>query len=224
MTPRKLLSALAHAALPLSSIVALTGCSINTRSVNTPPPMAPSDSTHVLLEGVHLGDNFADGQAFGSGRSSGARACALISVPVATEARLHVEGLRNSEVLSDVLTVNGRPHPLGITLEREFVGPTSNAMVGAPVFAERLAAGANQVCLVAGVRPSGDLDDFEVERVLIDVRGIAEGAVSVNALPHEGTPPLGLPPSLPWGTEQSWPAGRSSPPRRSGAWGWSWSR
>ncbi len=204
-------------ALSLSSVlVGLAGCSVNTR-----PAEAPTQgSTHVVLQSVHLGDNQADGQAFGVGAAVGARACAIVSVPSGgAEVSLRVQGLRSSEVLSDVLTINGRRYPLGITLER---GPasTSNATVGAPVFQDRLVGGGNQLCLVAGVRQSGDLDDFEVEQVLLDVHGLPAGQVSVNVLAPEGTPPVGAPPSLTWGSVQGWPTAPTRP-----VWGWGgWGR
>lgn len=203
MSLRNLLGTLA---LGTSLLFGSAACSINTRPVE--PPRAPVGSTHVLLQSVHLGDNRADGQAFGTGASAGARVCALVSLPSGgADVTLRIQGLRNSEVLADVLTVNGRRFPLGITLERSAYPSTSNAMVGAPVFHDHLIGGPNQICLVAGERPSGDLDDFEVEQVLVDVHGVPPGQVAVNVLTAEGTPPLGAPPSLPWGTVQGGPAG-----------------
>lgn len=201
MTLRNALLTLALSTTLLSS----TACSINTRQPEAPRAVG---STHVVLQSVHLGDNLADGQAFGTGASVGARACAIISVPPGgAEATIRVQGLRSSEVLSDVLSVNGRRYPLGITLERGASPSTSNATVGAPAFQDHLVGGGNQVCLVAGVRPSGDLDDFEVEQVLVDVHGVSSGLVSVNVLAPEGSPQIGAPPSLPWGAVQGWPTG-----------------
>lgn len=213
MTHLQLLAASALATL----VVGSTACSVNTRQPDAP---RPSGSTHVVLQSVHLGDNLADGQAFGNGAAAGARACAIVSVPSGgADVSLRVQGLRSSEVLADVLTVNGRRYPLGITLERGQQS-TSNATVGAPVFQDRLVGGGNQVCLVAGVRPTGDLDDFEVEQVLLDVHGVSAGQVSVNVLAPEGTPPVGAPPSVTWGSLQGWPMGQPAHPMP-GAWGWS---
>ncbi|MCC6648501.1 MAG: hypothetical protein IT374_23395 [Polyangiaceae bacterium] len=209
-----LLRALSSAVLSTTLAVGSTACSVGAR-----PPEAPTHtgSTHVILQSVHLGDNLADGQAFGAGASSGARACALVSVPSGgAEITVRVQGLRSTEVLSDVLTINGRRYPLGITLERGATPWTSNATVGAPAFSDRLVAGGNQLCLVAGARSSGDLDDFEVEQVLVDVHGVPAGQVSVNVLAPEGTPGIGAPPSLPWGAVQGWPTGGGHPT----AWGW----
>jgi len=166
------------------------------------PPGVP---IHLLNGPTHLGDNRAGAQNFTSGQATAARVCSLINLPVNAEVNIQVVNLRNSETLSNLLTVNGKSFPLGVTLERdprEMSEVTSNSMQASPVFFVRLDAGPSEVCLVSGLRRNNDLDDFEVDQVVLYVQGIDPAAVGVRRGLELGTPQPTQPPSRPWGQQQ----------------------
>ncbi|MDI1478239.1 hypothetical protein [Polyangium sp. y55x31] len=179
-------------------VILLAGCGGSGTRSNYPPgqPIA-------LLEGTaHLGDNRAGSQNFPSGLATAARLCSLVNVPEALDAFLQVVNLRNSETLSNLITVNGKPFPLGITLERDPYGNTPLSTQTSPVFAVHLEPGPSEVCLVTGKKANGDVDDIEVDQVLLFVEGIDPEDVSVRRGLGLGTPPPSQPPSRPWGSIQ----------------------
>lgn len=159
----------------------------------------------LLSEPAHLGNNSAGGQNFSSGPATAARLCSLVSMPVATDANLQVLNVKNTETLSDLLTVNGKAFPLGISLERDPREVTPNATSLSPVFFVHLDAGPSEICLVAGQKPTGDVDDFEVDQVTMFVQGIDPSTISVRRGLGMGAPPPSLPPSQPWGQTQGYP-------------------
>ena len=157
----------------------------------------------ALFDGpLHLGNDIADGQSFPSGPAIAARVCSLVNVSEATDAFIQVRNVRSTETLSNQLTVNATAFSLPMTLERDPYGVTSNAMAVSPVQHVHLEAGPSEVCLVSGVRPSGDLDDFEVEQVVLYVKDISDREVSVRRGLALGAPPPVLRPSTPWGRQQ----------------------
>ncbi|MRG94418.1 hypothetical protein [Polyangium spumosum] len=175
--------------------IVLAGCGgSGTRSKY--PPGQPI----ALLDGAaHLGDNRAGSQNFPSGMAAAARLCSLVNVPEAIDAFLQVINLRNSETLSNQITVNGKPFALGITLERDPYGVTPLSTQTSPVFPVRLERGPSEVCLVAGKKTNGDVDDIEVDQILLFVEEIDPDDVIVRRGLGLGAPPPSLPPSRPWG-------------------------
>jgi len=163
------------------------------------------DPIQLLSEAAHLGNNRAGSQNFTSGLATAARLCSLVSMPVATDANLQVLNVKNTETLSDQLTVNGKAFPLGISLERDPHEMTPNSTNLSPVFFVHLDAGPSEICLVAGQKPNGDVDDFEVDQVTLFVQGIDPTTVSVRRGLGMGTPPPSAPPSQPWGQTQGYP-------------------
>ncbi len=157
----------------------------------------------ALFDGpVHLGNDVAGGQAFASGPAIAARACTLVDVPEPTDALIQVQDIRSTETVSDQLVVNGKAFALPMTLERDPRGVTSNAMTVSPVEQLRLDAGPSEVCLVAGKKSDGDIDDFEVAQVVLYVRDIDASDVSVRRGLLLGEPPPVSRPSVPWGRQQ----------------------
>jgi hypothetical protein len=165
----------------------------------------PGEPIQLIAEPAHLGNNRAGSQNFPSGPATAARLCSLVSLPTAIDANLQVLNVKNTETLSDQVTVNGRPFPLGIALERDLreVSPNSTAL--SPVFFVHLDAGPSEICLVAGLRSNGDVDDFEVEKMTLWVQGIDSRLVQVRMGLGLGTPPPSEPPSMPWGQSQGYP-------------------
>lgn len=162
----------------------------------------------LLSEPAHLGNNSAGSQNFPSGHATAARLCSLVNMPVATDANVQVLNVKNTETLSDQLTVNGKAFPLGISLERDSREVTPNSTMLSPIFFVHFDAGPSEVCLVAGQRLNGDIDDFEVDQVTLFVQGIDPAAISVRRGLGMGTPPPVLSPSQPWGQTQGYPYGR----------------
>jgi len=165
------------------------------------PPGTPID----LLNGpAHLGNNRAGSQNFTSGMASGARVCSLINLPETTPVYLQVVNLRNSETLSNQLTVNGKPFALGITLERDPRQETPLSTQTSPVFPVTLDAGPSEICLVAGrvMTAEGDVDDFEVDRLVLFVDKIDPDKIAVRKGLTLGGSPNSHPPSRPWGVIQ----------------------
>ena len=185
-------------------------------------PLPPPGGEIILLDRIHLGDDLADGQAFVFGPSIGARVCSLVNVPAPTEVYVEVRGLRLSESLADLLTINGEPHALPITLERGFFSATSNAMETSAGVWTRLAPGPSEICLVAGRRLSGDIDDFEVSAVVMHLRGVDPGQIGVRSLAPLGAPPQPYRPSTPWGQWQQPPTGPQDPCNQCGYRGYGW--
>jgi hypothetical protein len=188
----------------------LMACSPNAGRPVAVPPLPGGQL--VLLDHVHLGDDLADGQAFVFGSSIGARVCSLVNLPMPTEVYVEVRGLRFSESLADQLTINGEAHPLPMTLERNCFPSTSNAMEASSGVWAHLSQGPSEVCLVAGRRLNGDIDDFEVAAVVMYLRGVDPFQVGVRSMAPLGTPPQPYRPSAPWGQWQQAPA----PPQDSG--------
>lgn len=175
---------------------------------HAPPRITPfphGDAIELFDAPVHLGDNLYDDQAFSAGPATAARACSLVNMPRTADVYVQVREVRMSETLSNMLDVNGRKHPLPATLERYPDGQTSNAMSASPVQRIRLDQGPTEVCLVAGHRSTGDLDDFEVAGVTLFVEGIDPHEVGVRRGLMQGLPGSGGPPSMPWGAQQGWP-------------------
>ncbi len=189
---------LALASLLLAS-VALPACG------GAPPKLSPFPAGHaiLLLDGpVHLGDNRAGGQSFPNGDADAARVCSLVNLPKPMMAYLQVQNVRQTESLGDLLTVNGKPIRLPITLERDPAGISSNATSASPIETVSLAAGPSEICLVAGQRPCGDLDDFEVDQVVLFVQSDPD-EIAVRRNLTLGRPAPTHPPSLPWAREQA---------------------
>jgi hypothetical protein len=163
----------------------------------------PTGQAVLLLDApVHLGDNRAGGQSFPNGTAEAGRICSLVNLPRPAQAYLQVTNVRQSESLGDMVTVNGKGISLPMTLERDPAGVSSNAASASPIHAVSLPAGPSEVCLVAGVRPCGDLDDFEVDQVALFVQGIDESQIAVRRNLTLGRPAPTTPPSMPWGREQ----------------------
>jgi hypothetical protein len=164
------------------------------------PPGTPID----LLDGpAHLGNNRAGSQNFTSGMASAARICSLINMPETASVYLQVVNLRNSETLSNQLTVNGKPFVLGITLERDNrTQETPLSTQTSPVFPVTLEAGPSEICLVAGQMAYGEIDDFEIERLVLFVNDIDPEKIAVRKGLSLGEPGPSTPPSRPWGANQ----------------------
>lgn len=164
------------------------------------PPGTPID---LLAGPAHLGNNRAGSQNFTSGMASAARICSLVNMPETVPVYLQVVNLRNSETLSNQLTVNGKPFVLGITLERDPRQETPLSTQTSPVFPVTLEAGPSEICLVAGQAIQlSDLDDYEVERLVLFVDNIDPEKVAVRKGLSLGEPPNSMPPSRPWGAHQ----------------------
>jgi hypothetical protein len=187
------------AALAFLAVIT-TGCGAGVRPV-TPHPRAAAHSDAIqLLDGpVHLGDGRAGGQAFSHGAPSAARVCSLVTMPRSSDAYLQVRNLRQRQTLANVLRVNNVSYPLRITLERDARELTSNAMAASPVQRVRLEQGPSMICLVAGVKTGGDVDDFEVEglTLFVEVR-----EVFVRGGMTDGASVGMMPPAVPWGVQQ----------------------
>lgn len=182
----------------LTSVAALVGC-----GGNASPTPFPAGKAVLLLDGpAHLGDNRAGGQSFPNGEAIGARLCALVNLPRPTMAYLQIQNVRQTESLGDMVTVNGKPIRLPMTLERDPHGVSSNATTASPVELVSLAAGPSEICLVAGERPCGDLDDFEVDQIALFVQGVDLDDISVRRNLVTGRPAPSSPPSVPWGRDQ----------------------
>lgn len=182
-----------------SGLLALAACGGSTpRSAY--PPGTPID----LLSGpAHLGNNRAGSQNFTSGMATAARICSLVNMPEAAQVYLQVVNLRNSETLSNQMTVNGKAYALGITLEREPRETTPLSTQSSPVFPTMLEGGPSEICLVAGRQVStGDVDDFEVERLVLFVDNIDPELIAVRKGLSLGEPLASQPPSRPWGANQ----------------------
>ncbi len=192
---------------PISSLfVLLTAGSLVACGGGSPGPLTPFAGAHAiaLLEGpVHLGDNRAGGQSFPNGEAEAGRICSLINLPRPTFAYLQVKNVRQTESLGDMITVNGKGTSLPMTLERDPHGVSSNATSASPLDPVSLPAGPSEICLVAGQRPCGDLDDFEVDQIVLFVQGIDENEISVRRSLMLGRPAPTLPPSLPWARDQA---------------------
>lgn len=172
---------------------------------HAPPKVTPfphGDAIQLLEGPMHLGDDKAGGQAFPAGLASSARVCSLVNMPDAADVYVQVLEVRNTETLSNLLTINGRPYPLPMTLERDAANQTSNAMSASPVERVRLDQGPSEICLVAGQRTNGDVDDFEVAGLTLFVEGVDVRGIGVRRGLMLGTPPPSTPPSAPWGQQQ----------------------
>lgn len=189
---------------PVSLFLAMV-CSLAAAACGASPVRSkfPPGYPIPLLNGpVHLGDNRAGSQNFPSGHAVAARVCSLVNLPNAAGVHLQVMNIRNTETLGDVLTVNGRPFPLGITLERDPRGLTPNAVTSSPVFPARLEKGPSEICLASGQKLNGDVDDFEVDQVILFVDDFEPDEVEVRRGLGLGSPAPTEPPSQPWGTGQ----------------------
>lgn len=192
----------------LPFVASIVGCASGGRTTSPAPQQGyspyPSGASVALLgHPVHLGDNRATGQNWQSGPATASMHCSLVNMPRATEATLQVVNVRNTETVTDLLTVNQQRFPLGITLEQDaYRGVTPNAMTASPMFRVRLEAGPSQICLVAGVRLSGDVDDFEVDEVMLYTDPSLAGRIQVRHDLTLGAPPPSAPPSSPWGQQQ----------------------
>ena len=185
--------------LPVATALGLFACG----GALPPAHLFPTGKAVLLLDRpVHLGDNVAGGQAFSQGDADASRLCTLVHLPRPSNAHLRVEGLRNSESLKDVITVNGQAFALPITLERDPAGVSSNATAAAPLYPVVLPEGPSEVCIVSGVRPCGDLDDFEVDQVELYLQEVSSSDVSVRRNLGMGRPLPVNRPSKTWGQEQ----------------------
>lgn len=167
-----------------------------------PSRYPPGYAVPLLSEPAHLGDNRAGSQNFPTGAATAARLCALVNLPATADTYLQAINLRNSETLSNQLTVNGKALILGITLERDPHGVTPISTVTSPVFPVRLEAGPSEICLVAGRKSDGDVDDFEIDQVMLFVDEIDPESITVRRGLGLGAPPPSYPPSRPWGANQ----------------------
>jgi hypothetical protein len=197
-----------------------TGCrravDFPTSSPSSASPTFPmSEGIPLLGRPVHLGNNVATGQNWVHGESIAAMNCSLVNLPRSVDGFVQVVGVRNTETLANQLTVNEHAFALPITLEQgHFGGITPSATHQSPLYRVRLPEGPSQVCLIAGQRVSGDVDDFEVDEILLFVEGIRPEHVAVRSGLTRGTPAPTLPNASPWGQQQEWP------PRFGGGWGW----
>lgn len=184
--------------LVMASSLAVTACGASPVRSKFPPGYPVP-----LLNGpVHLGDNRAGSQNFPTGQATAARTCSLANLPNGADVHLQVVNVRNTETLGDVLTVNGRPFPLGITLERDPRGVTPNATTTSPIFPVHLDKGPSEICLASGLKLNGDVDDFEVDQVVLFVDDFEPDKVEVRRGLGLGAPAPAAPPSQPWGTGQ----------------------
>jgi hypothetical protein len=158
----------------------------------------------LLLDGpAHLGDNRAEGQDFPTGDAAAARMCSLVNLPRPALAYLEIQNVRQTESLGDVVTINDQPIRLPITLERDPRGISSNSTSATPIERISLPAGPSEVCLVSGLRASGDLDDFEVDQMVLHVQGVDAEDIQVRRSLSLGRPAPTTPPSVPWGRDQA---------------------
>ena len=135
--------------------------------------------------------------------ATAARVCSLVNLPESAHVYLQAVNLRNSETLSNQMTVNGKAFVLGITLERDPREVTPLSTQTSPVFPVTLEAGPSEICLVAGRKmDTGDIDDFELERLVLFVDNIDPGKIAVRKGLGLGGPPESQPPSRPWGANQ----------------------
>lgn len=170
---------------------------------STPRSDYPPGTPIELLAGpAHLEDNRADSQNFTSGMAKAARTCSLVNLPESAAVYLQAINVRNSETLSNQLTVNGKAYPLGITLERDPRQVTPLSTQSSPVFPVTLEASPSEICLVAGQKFNGDIDDYEVERLVLFVDKLDPDKIPVRKGLSLGEPPGSLPPSRPWGVNQ----------------------
>ena len=179
-------------------------------AVFAPPPPSlafpVSRGVPLLQHPVHLGNNVATGQNWVHGASTAAMICSLVNLPRSVEGFVQVVGVRNTETLANQLTVNERSFALPITLEQgQFGGVTPSATQQSPLYRVRLPEGPSQVCLVAGQRGSGDVDDFEVDELLLFADGIHPEYIAVRSGLTRGTPAPTVPNAIPWGQQQQWP-------------------
>ncbi|MCS6901131.1 MAG: hypothetical protein RMJ98_16135 [Myxococcales bacterium] len=193
------------------------------------PVFPTSQGVPLLGRPVHLGNNVATGQNWVHGESSAAMNCSLVNLPRPVDGFVQVIGIRNTETLANQLIgirntetlanqlmVNEHAFALPITLEqREFGGITPSATQQSPLYRVRLPEGPSQVCLVAGQRVSGDIDDFEVDEILLFAEGIRPEHIAVRRGLTRGTPAPTVPNASPWGQQQAWPPSQSA-----GGWGW----
>jgi hypothetical protein len=185
-------------AIALTALAAI-GCSAGSTFARF-----PAGNAVLLLDGpVHLGDNRANDQNFPTGQAEAARICTLVNLPQPAIAHLQVQNVRQTESLADVVTVNGKPSALPITLERDHLGLTPNATSASPIEVVSLPAGPSEICLVSGRRLCGDLDDFEVDQMVLFVQGIDANEIGIRRNITLGRPPPGFPPSVPWGRDQA---------------------
>lgn len=168
-------------------------------------PFPHGDAIQLLDGPVHLGDDRASGQNFTAGAATAARTCSLVSMPAAADVYIQVRDVRQTETLSNLLTVNGRAYPLPVTLERDPRDQTANSMSASPVERVRLEQGPSEICLTAGHKANGDVDDFEVGGVTLFVEGIETRDVGVRRGLTLGQPAPSAPPSVAWGQRQQWP-------------------
>lgn len=162
----------------------------------------PGYPVELLTGPAHLGDNRAGSQNFTSGMAAHARICSLVQLPKTAVVYVQAVNVRNSETLSNILTVNGTQFPLGITLERDSAGVTPLSTQTSPVFTMQIDAGPSEICLVAGKRSDGDVDDFEVDQLVLFVDDINPDTIPVRRNLGIGAPPPSYPPSKPWGAGQ----------------------
>lgn len=163
----------------------------------------PSGDAIPLLDGpVRLGNDQASGQAFTSGDARAARVCSLVNMPAEADVHVQVQNVRMTETVTDLLTINGKAFPLPITLEQDPYNLTSVATTQSPVHTVHLEAGPSEICLVAGVRRLGGLDDFEVDQIVMYVEGMDPAKVSVRRGLTMGRPGPSNPPSVTWGKNQ----------------------
>ena len=196
-----------HAAvlsLALSASSLATGCA-GRLSEGALYPRRDAPPIELTDGPLHLGDDRATDQPFPTGPATCARYCSLVSVPYAAGAFVRVRDIRGSETLGNVLTVNGKGYPLPVTFERDPRGMTSNAMMASPIQQVRLEQGPSEICLVAGQKPNGDIDDFEVAGVDVFVDGMDPRDVAVRKNLLQGLPVQWSRPGVPWGQRQAWP-------------------
>lgn len=165
-------------------------------------PFPAGDAIQLLDGPTHLGNDQAGGQTFANGPAVAARICSLVSMPTAATVHLQVVNLRNSETISNLLTVNGKAFPLPVTLERDPWNTTSVATSASPVHTVTLEEGPTEVCLVAGVMKNQGLDDFEVDGLVLYVEGVDLDKIGIRRGLVLGRPPPSAPPSTPWGKNQ----------------------
>jgi hypothetical protein len=123
---------------------------------------------------------------------------------VARESRyLEIQNVRHTESLGDVVTINDQPIRLPITLERDPRGVSSNSTSATPIERVSLPAGPSEICLSSGLRPFGDLDDYEVDQMVLHVQGVDPDEVQVRRNLSLGRPAPTTPPSVPWGRDQA---------------------
>lgn len=195
-----LLPRLPVAGFLLSSLI--TGCGA------TPAPRDFPSAPGLPLLGhpVHLGNNMATGQNWAHGEATAAIHCSLVNLPREADSFVQVVGIRNTETLADQLQVNGQTFALPITLEQgTYGGITPSATRQSPLYKVRLPAGPSQVCLVAGERARGDVDDFEVDEVLLFAEGIPPEQIAINKGLTRGAPAPTLPNATTWGQHQQRP-------------------